>query len=298
MGTESQRRRRGRDRGEGSGRRAVDLPGSGEVALGEVGQVEGQGLEDRDGARARPKGGTSHGRGHVEGAGTRRGGARQKGRPRGQGQGGEPEGAGRGTGREPEGAGRETQGGARQERRRQSSWPDPARGCLPGGRELLAAEPGAAAGTQGPRAGSRASAGKARRQGAGGRGAIASPGLAGDSGTRGSRRSGRGPVEFQRAPGPAAGATLAEEAREFGVRRVLWRPRSGGGASRLLRVTLVPLGPASSDPQGFADRRRSLMQGHQTRLLRGPGRRVYELFVPLARAQRGGEKLPTGADSH
>lgn len=60
-----------------------------------------------------------------------------------------------------------------------------------------------------------------------------------------------GAGQLQRAPGPAAGATLPEEAGEFGVRRV----HSGGlgagaGASRLLRVPLVPLAPASPDSRG------------------------------------------------
>lgn len=73
---------------------------------------------------------------------------------------------------------------------------------------------------------------------------------------------------------------------------------AGAGASRLLRVTLVPLGPRFLRPQGFADRRRSLLQEPPDSASEGPGRRVYELFVPLARAAQSGEKLPAGADSH
>ena len=61
-------------------------------------------------------------------------------------------------------------------------------GCGPGGQESLAAEPGAAAGTEGPRAGSRAS--RVRHW----RGAIASPGLAGVPGAKALGSAARGSV--------------------------------------------------------------------------------------------------------
>lgn len=84
-----------------------------------------------------------------------------------------------------------------------SSGRDLAPGYPPGGREP-GGQPGAAAGTQDPPAGSRAPAGKARQRGADGRGAIESSGLAGVPGA-GVLYVGRaGGGQLQLAPGLAA----------------------------------------------------------------------------------------------
>lgn len=83
-------------------------------------------------------------------------------------------------------------------------------------------------------------------------------------------RAGAG--QLQRAPGPATGATLPEKAREFGVRRV--HPGglgAGAGASRLLRVPLVPLAPASPDPWGSRTAAGLYYTTRQTRPPKAPG---------------------------
>lgn len=239
-----------------------------------VGPGRGRGLEKGQGRGGPDQRGTSHGRGHVEGAGTRRGGARQKGRGRE-----DRDGAGSLRGR----------GGARGGARQKGTGRVPGRTPLVAAARragLLAAEPGAAAGTQGPRAGSRASAG--RHGGGAQAGGASSPGLAGDSGTGVLARERAGAGQFQRArPGGRRHARRGS-ARVRGAQGALWRPRSGAGASRLLRVTLVPLGPASSDPRGSRTAAGPYYRSHQTRLLRAPGG-GYELFVPWP-AQRRVEK--------